>query len=91
MPQFKIETKGSQVDLLKVRDVRRAIRRRYANSKNFQKIFSRWDCNNSGSITLQNMYDMCRKMGLDININETKVLLASSDKNKDGKLNLNEF
>ena len=42
----KIENKGTlegKVNLIKVRDIRRALRRRYASRKNPAKIFSAWD------------------------------------------------
>ncbi len=44
-----------------------------------------------GSITIKNMYEMIRKMGLNINIDETRVLIASADYDKSGDLSLDEF
>jgi hypothetical protein len=40
MEEYSKETLKGQVDFEKVREIRRAIRRRYANRRNFQKIFS---------------------------------------------------
>jgi hypothetical protein len=40
MEEFNRETLTGNVDFEKVREIRRAIRRRYGNRKNFQKIFS---------------------------------------------------
>lgn len=68
------------VDLEKVREIRRAIRRRYANRKNFQKIFSMWDEEGKGAITVRNVYQMIKKFGLNLNVDEAKVLVASADR-----------
>ena len=37
------ETLEGKINLSKVKDIRRALRRRYATRTNFQKIFSHWD------------------------------------------------
>jgi len=37
------QTLQGRVDLKKVRDIRRAIRRRYATRKNANKLFNAWD------------------------------------------------
>jgi len=60
-------TKDEFVDLNKIRDLRRALRRRYANRTNFQKIFSQWDRTNRGEIDSGDIKHMCSKMGLTIN------------------------
>lgn len=91
LPQFQRETKKSLIDMDKVKEVRRAIRRRYANARNFQKIFNQWDAEGKGHISLQNIFDMCKRLGLDINQTECKILLASADRERIGRLNLNDF
>jgi len=60
-------TKDEFVDLNKIRDLRRALRRRYANRTNFQKIFSQWDRKNRGEIDSADIKHMCSKMGLIVN------------------------
>ncbi|EGR27510.1 hypothetical protein IMG5_194590 [Ichthyophthirius multifiliis] len=89
--QYNKQTLEGKVDLEKVREIRRAIRRRYANRTNFQKIFNYWDYNSTGSINTKNAYDMIKKMGIKINYDECRVLIASSDQDQSGDLNLNEF
>jgi Ca2+-binding EF-hand superfamily protein len=77
--------------LEKVREIRRAIRRRYGNRKNFQKIFNLWDEDSNGAVSVRNMYNMISRMGLNINVDEARVLVASSDKDGSGDLALDEF
>lgn len=91
MPEMRKETGAEAVNLTKVLEARRAIRRKYANSKNFHKIFNLWDRESKGYISLQNIYDMLHCMGLNINRPECKVLLATSDHDGNGKMQLNEF
>ena len=91
MEEYSKETLKGQVDFEKVREIRRAIRRRYANRKNFQKIFSLWDEDGKGVISVTNVYNMIRKFGLAINENEAKVLVASADREATGSLKLDEF
>lgn len=85
------ETLEGKVNLEKIKEVRRAIRRRYANRKNFKKIFSAWDEDSQGSLSIKNVYNMVKKMGLNINAYEAQVLVASADRNGNGHLSLDEF
>ena len=43
MDKYRHETLQGKVDLEKVREIRRALRRRYANRRNLSKIFKSWD------------------------------------------------
>lgn len=79
------------MDLEKVREIRRAIRRRYANRKNFQKIFNLWDEDSNGAISVKNLHNMIHRLGININLDEARVLLASSDKDASNDLALDEF
>ena len=88
---FNQETLKDKVDLQKVRDIRRALRRRYANRKNMKKIFSSWDEENKGKVSVQNVYNMVNRMGININIDEARVLVASVDDSKTGNLGLDAF
>ena len=90
----KIENKNTlqgKVNLLKVRDIRRAIRRRYATRKHPQKIFAQWDHKKQGMIDSDDIVRMITKLGININKDEAHVLLLSADENKDGGLDLKEF
>ena len=80
-----------KVDIEKVRDIRRAIRRRYANRKNFQKIFNLWDEDSNGAVSVKNLYNMIHRLGININIDEARVLLASADMDGSNDLGLDEF
>jgi Ca2+-binding EF-hand superfamily protein len=73
------QTEDDFVDLSKIRDLRRALRRRYANRTNFQKIFSQWDRKNAGQVDAADIKHMCGKMGLTVNDQESRLLMLSAD------------
>lgn len=75
----------------KIRDIRRAIRRRYANRSNFQKLFTQWDSNSKGSISVNDVYKMVNKMGVKVNKDEAHVLLITADADKNNELSMQEF
>ena len=90
----KIENEGTlegKVNMKKVRDIRRAIRRRYASRKNPAKIFSAWDQKKKGLVDLDDVISMITKLGININKDEARVLLISADGNGDNCLDLEEF
>lgn len=91
MEGFIQETLKNKVDLHKVKEVRRAIRRRYANRKNMKKIFSTWDEENVGRISVKNVYNLVNRLGININFDEARVLVASANKSGTGELALDEF
>jgi hypothetical protein len=45
-------TLEGKIDLSHVRDIRRALRRRYANRRNLNKIFKSWDEEGKGYLTI---------------------------------------
>lgn len=73
------ETLEGKVDLTKVKDIRRALRRRYATRTNFQKIFTQWDSESKGYLDVNDIHRMMNRMGLKVNIDEALVLLISAD------------
>lgn len=87
----KKSTLEGKVDLKKVADIRRTIRRRYANRNDFRKIFNQWDKSSAGVLTPQEVHEMVNKIGIPINLHEARVLVASANKSSTGSLNLNEF
>lgn len=91
MDQYTLETLKDKVDLQKVREVKRAIRRRYANQKMLQKVFKRWDADNAGFVSVKNVYNMVNQLGMKINFDEARVLVASADKRGAQNLSLDEF
>lgn len=84
-------TLEGKVDLKKVADIRRTIRRRYANRNDFRKIFNQWDEKAIGVLSPEDIFKMVNKIGIPINIHEARVLVASANKSNTGALNLNEF
>jgi Ca2+-binding EF-hand superfamily protein len=63
-------TLEGKVDLAKVKDIRRALRRRYATRTNFQKIFTQWDGGSKGHLDVNDVHAMMNKMGLKVNTDE---------------------
>ncbi len=91
MEAYSKDTLGEEIDLKKIREVKRAIRRRYANQRNFQKIFNLWDEDHEGQLSAKNISNMLSKMGLKLNESEAQALIASADQTGNGKLSLDEF
>ena len=85
------ETLDNKIDLKKVQEIRLALRRRYANRTDFRKIFKEWDLNAIGEITVYSAHDMINRLNIPINYNETRALIASSNKRGTETLNLEEF
>ena len=85
------ETLEGKVNLEKIKEIRRIIRRKYGARGNFQKIFNQWDGESKGSVTVRNVYDMMQRFGININIDESRVLVASADHDRTNDLNLDEF
>lgn len=91
LDQYNLETLEGRVDIEKVKEIRRAIRRKYGARGNLQKIFNLWDADHKGAVSVQNVLDMIRRFGINMNENEARVLVASSDHDKTNDLNLDEF
>lgn len=89
--KYSADTLKNNVDLEKVREAKRVLRRRYASRKNFFSIYNAWDSDHKGYISLENVYNMCKKLGLNLNVDESRVLLASANKTGSGFLPLDEF
>jgi Ca2+-binding EF-hand superfamily protein len=84
-------TLENKVDINKVKEIRLALRRRYANRTNFRKIFKDWDSNGKGQVDVYDANSMINKLGIPINFNETRALIASSSKGQSEELSLEEF
>jgi hypothetical protein len=82
---------ANQVDLKKIRDIRWVLKRRYMKARNFQRIFNYWDMDNKGSVTVQNIYNMCKRLGINANPLECQVILASADPKGKGELGPDDF
>ena len=90
----KVEVKNTLegvVDVKKIKEIRLALRRRYANRSNFRKIFKEWDITSRGEISVYDAHLMINKLSIPINYNETRVLIASSNDRGTESLNIEEF
>mmetsp|Transcript_32344 Transcript_32344/g.55993 ORF Transcript_32344/g.55993 Transcript_32344/m.55993 type:complete len:753 (-) Transcript_32344:1174-3432(-) len=85
------KTLEGKVDLKKIVDIRRSIRRRYANRTDMSKIFNAWDLGSLGVIRSEDVYEMVNRLGIQLNMDEAKVLLATANKSMTGNLSLDEF
>ena len=85
------ETLEGKVDIKKLQEIRLALRRRYANRTNFRKIFKEWDHSIAGEISVYDAHEMINSLAIPINYNETRALLASSNKRGTETLNMQEF
>ena len=72
-------TLEGQVDLVKVADIRRTLRRRYANRQNIRQIFNQWDTQGLGVLRVEDVHSMVNRLGIPINHNEARVLVASTN------------
>jgi Ca2+-binding EF-hand superfamily protein len=63
-------TLENKVSLIKVKDARKAIRRRYASRTNADKLFTQYDKDNKGFVTAKDLHYQASKMGLGMSIDE---------------------
>ncbi len=84
-------TLEGKIDLAKIKEIRLALRRRYASRTNFRKIFKEWDFTGSGEIGVFSGHKMINMLGIPINFNETRALISSSNKRCTESLNMEEF
>jgi Ca2+-binding EF-hand superfamily protein len=68
-------TLENKISMLKVKDARKAIRRRYASRTNAEKIFSQYDLDNKGFVTANDLHYQATKMGLGMSLDEAQVLI----------------
>lgn len=84
-------TLEGQVDLNKVADIRRTLRRRYHARGNFREIFNSWDINSLGMVRPEDVHIMMNRIGIPVNMDEAKVLVASACRSRAGVLRMEEF
>jgi len=85
------DTAVDKVNIEKIRDIRLALRRRYSNRNNFNKIFKDWDLSNNGEISLYDAHKMINSFGIPINYNETRALISSTRINNSDTLDMDGF
>lgn len=84
-------TNEGKIDLAKVQDIIRALRRRYQTRSNINHIFKDWDKSGKGFLSSDDIQTMLEKMGLKVNNDEAKMMLVAIDENGDNQVSLNEF
>lgn len=75
----------------KLKEIRLALRRRYAPRTNYRKIFKEWDTGNLGEISVYDAHNMINKLSIPINIDETRALVSSSNTRGTESLDMQEF
>jgi len=89
--KYSADTLKNNVNLEKVREAKRVLRRKYGNRVNMHRIYQAWDYEKKGRVSAENFFTMAKKLGLNLNYDEARVLIASSDKSGTGNLTLDEF
>ena len=81
----------SIINLKKIDEVRKTLRRRYGNRRKINKIFQLWAKTFPNKITVYDAYKMINALSIPINYNETKAFIASGSKFGNEYLTLEEF
>ena len=76
------------VDPIAVKDIRNALRRKYASRSNVDRIFEQWDKNGSGAVSAEEICHGLYKLGIRCSLEEAMALKSSAG---DGDLNINQF
>ena len=84
-------TMDNIINIKKIQEIRQALRRRYGNRRNINKIFQQWARTFPNKITVYDAYKMINSLCIPINYNETKVFIASGSDFGNEYLNLEEF
>jgi len=79
-------TLKANVDIEKIQEAKRAIRKKYLNKKDLNKIYQTWNENTQGEISVDNIYHLTQKLGLNLNYDEARVLVATANKNNSDTL-----
>ena len=65
----------NKVDLLRIKDARKAFRRKYADRNTIEKIFERYDKGTKGYIDAKDITKQANAIGLGITLDEAQVLI----------------
>ena len=84
-------TMDNIINIKKIKEVRQALRRRYGNRRNINKIFQQWARTFPNKITVYDAYKMINSLSIPINYNETKAFIASGSNFGNEYLNIEEF
>ena len=86
-----MDKENKKINLNKIDEVRKALRRRYGNRKKINKIFQQWAKTFPNKITTYDAYKMINALSIPINYNETKAFIASGSNTGDEFLTFEEF
>lgn len=84
-------TMDNIINIKKIQEIRQALRRRYGNRRNINKIFQQWSRTFPNKITVYDAYKMINSLYIPINYNETKAFISSGSNFGNEYLNLEEF
>lgn len=83
---------AGQVNERNVRDIRRALRRKYASRTNLHRIFNQWDRDQKGSINANDLFYGLNRVGIKTTYNEAIALHAVAKQlDDDPNISLQEF
>ncbi len=68
----------SPTDVAAVKDIRRALRRKYASRSNLGRIFAQWDKGSKGSITMEDLVHGITRAGITMTHEQACTLFASA-------------
>lgn len=72
------ESLADKVDLLRVRDARKALRRKYACKNTVDTVFSKYDVGTKGFIDPRDLQNQAKECGFTITVDEAQVLIQSA-------------
>jgi Ca2+-binding EF-hand superfamily protein len=65
----------NKIDLLRVKDARKAFRHKYAERNTIDRIFERYDSGGKGFIDAKDLLKQAKSIGIQITLDEAQVLL----------------
>lgn len=83
-------TLEDKVSFVKVKDARKAFRRRYASRTNIEQLFSQYDADSKGYVNAYDLLAQGQKIGLGLSLNESLALVQSAKDQKSGDMQLNK-
>lgn len=66
-----------------VKDIRRALRRKYASRSNLDRIFEQWDRKSTGAVSAEDICAGLNKIGIRASLEEAMALKASAGQGED--------
>ena len=81
----------NKIDLNKVKTIRDLLRKRYSVKSDYFNIYKTWNECSGKEINLIQAHNIINKLGININYNETKALIASVNDRGTDNMNINEF